>query len=48
MQMDGDGSIPITSASITASEIATGAVDTAEILDGSIVNADVSATAAIA
>ncbi len=40
MQMDGDGVVPIESASITAGELATGSVDTAEILDGAVATAD--------
>jgi len=48
MQVDGDGVVAIESAAIVAGEIATGAVDTAEILDGAIVNADINAAAAIA
>jgi hypothetical protein len=41
MQMDGDGQVPIGSASITASEIATDAVESAEIKDGEVKTADI-------
>lgn len=45
MQVDGDGSVAIESAAVTAAEIATGAVATAEILDDTILPEDVDLTA---
>ena len=47
MQVDGDGVVAIESAAIVAGEIATGAVDSDEILDGAITNADINFMASI-